>query len=243
MEARPTASIRRLPPVTDDPKTASSMPLEQACLPGPQDRIPVYSQSVGLGYHEWPWRKLEATWVAGQHWPGLECTLDFELNLLGAVDLSEELLATDPRRWAKPAHADEPHNRIPFHDLLGMWPREVAGGKAVIELTVGPQHLRAGTILHGGVFAALLDAAQGMAAASLAPPDHDLVTAQLGLNFIRPARVGDTLIALGEVQHAGRKTAVTRGEIRSSKGTLLATGTATLLYLPMNPGVENRERS
>jgi len=144
----------------------------------------------------------------------------------------ESIPENDARHWAKPAHPDA-QERIPFHALLGMWPREVSGGNARVELKVEPHHLRAGTILHGGVFAALLDSAQGMAAASTAPPGHDVVTAQLGMHFLRPAVVGDTLSATAEVQHAGRRTAVTRGEVRNAEGTLLATGTATLLYLPI----------
>jgi uncharacterized protein (TIGR00369 family) len=150
------------------------------------------------------------------------------------VSSDQPVPENDPSHWASPA-GDDPRQRIPFHALLGMWPREVAGGKARVELAVDRQHLRAGTIVHGGVFAALLDSAQGLAAASVARPGFDVVTVQLGVNFLRPASVGDTLIATGEVQHSGRRTAVTRGEVRSREGTLLAIGTATLLYLPMAP--------
>ena len=151
----------------------------------------------------------------------------------GESPLSEELHATDPRRWARPVDPEQPHDRMGYHQLLGIWPRDVANGRARLELTVEPHHLRAGTILHGGVFASLLDAAQGLAAGTLAPEVHDMVTAQLAVNFVRAARVGEMLIAHGEVQHSGRLTAVTRGEVRSSEGALLATGTATQLYLPL----------
>jgi uncharacterized protein (TIGR00369 family) len=147
----------------------------------------------------------------------------------------EAIPESDPRHWARPAQ-EQNTGRIPYHALLGIWPREVAGGKSRVELTIEPHHLRAGTISHGGVFASLLDSAQGMAAASMARPGFDVVTAQLGVNFVRPAVVGDTLIATAEVQHAGRRTAVTRAEIRSPEGALFATGTATLLYLPIEGG-------
>ena len=144
----------------------------------------------------------------------------------------ESVPENDATHWARPAQESAP-GRIPFHALIGMWPREVAGGKARVELRVEQHHLRSGLILHGGVFASLLDSAQGLAAASLARPGHDVVTAQLGVHFLRPAVLGHTLIATAEVLHAGRRTAVTRAEIRTDQGELLATGSATLLYLPI----------
>jgi uncharacterized protein (TIGR00369 family) len=108
----------------------------------------------------------------------------------------------------------------------------VGGGQSRIDLVVAPHHLRTRGITHGGVFAALLDAAQGMAAASVAPEGCDVVTAQLNVNFIRTATLGERLTATARVQHAGRRTAVTSAEIRTSSGQLTATGSATMLYLP-----------
>jgi uncharacterized protein (TIGR00369 family) len=94
--------------------------------------------------------------------------------------------------------------------------------------------LRTRGIAHGGVFAALLDAAQGMAAASVAPQGSDVVTVQLNVNFIRTATLGERLTATAKVQHSGRRTAVTAAEIRTSSGQLAATASATLLYLPIS---------
>lgn len=99
-------------------------------------------------------------------------------------------------------------------------------------------HLRAGGIAHGGVLASLLDAAQGMAAASLATPHQDIVTIQLNLNFIRPARENELLSARAEVLHHGRRTAVTRAEILTEAGMLVATSSATLMYVPRGQAVD-----
>ena len=131
---------------------------------------------------------------------------------------------TDP---ADPAEA----RRMPLHDLLGIRPLEAGGGRSRVELVVSPQHLRTHGILHGGMFATLLDTAMGWAAGSLAPEGHDVVTVQLNLNFIRPVGPGETLVASGEVQHSGRRTAVARGEIRTAEGALAATGSATFMYV------------
>lgn len=131
------------------------------------------------------------------------------------------------------ANKSQTPRRVPLHERLDIEPRFVGGGQSRIELLVGPHHLRSRGIAHGGVFATLLDAAQGMAAASVAPDGCDVVTIQLNVNFIRPAALGERLTTTATVQHAGRRTAVTSAEMRTSQGELAATGTATLMYMPL----------
>jgi uncharacterized protein (TIGR00369 family) len=89
--------------------------------------------------------------------------------------------------------------------------------------------------MHGGVAASLLDSFMGRAAFAHSPPGHHLVTLQLNVHFIGVARVGDTLIADGEVQHDGRRTAVVRAELRTDQGRLIASGSGTFMHLPTAP--------
>lgn len=131
-----------------------------------------------------------------------------------------------------------------FNDLLSLTRKQVGEGKSVIELQVKRKHLRSLEIMHGGVAASLLDSAMGVAAGSVSPTNHYTVTAQLGVNFIRPAWEGETLIATGEVLHRGKRTAVARGEIRNSRNVLIAAGSATFLFIPHDPQkgrIERRE--
>jgi uncharacterized protein (TIGR00369 family) len=121
---------------------------------------------------------------------------------------------------------------VPFLDLLRIRLVEAAGGRSRAELTVGAEHLRTLGIMHGGVMATLLDTSMGMAAGSVAPAGHDVVTVQLNLHFIRPAWEGETLVAVGEVRHAGRRTAVARGEVHTAAGILAGSGSATFMFLP-----------
>ncbi len=86
--------------------------------------------------------------------------------------------------------------------------------------------------MHGGVTASMLDSFMGRAAFAHSPPGHHLVTLQLNVHFIRAVRAGETLIADGEVQHNGRRTAVVRSELRTDQGALVATGTGTFMHLP-----------
>ncbi len=122
--------------------------------------------------------------------------------------------------------------RGPLLDLLGFRLTVEAPGRVTVAYTVGPDHLRTAGIAHGGIIATLMDTALGFASASRAPEGLDVVTAQINVNFIRPAWMGERLEARGEVRHWGRKTAVASGEIRTESGALVATGSATLVYLP-----------
>lgn len=122
--------------------------------------------------------------------------------------------------------------RAPFHALLGLRTLEAGGGRGRLELVVKEHHLRTLGILHGGVFAALLDAVMGMAASTSARGGDDVVTVQLNVNFLRPAALGEALVAAAEVLHAGRRTAVARGEVRTASGELAALGSGTFMFLP-----------
>jgi uncharacterized protein (TIGR00369 family) len=124
-------------------------------------------------------------------------------------------------------HGHDPSHPLMFHERLGI--RLDDEGRLVLE--VGDGHLRSLGIVHGGVVATLLDSVMGMSAGRSAPADHYVVTAQLNVHFIRPGWNGETLIATSKVRHSGRKTAVAEGEIKSSSGALVATGSATFVYV------------
>ena len=121
-----------------------------------------------------------------------------------------------------------------YWELLGMVPAEPSrpGGPGRVRLVVGEQHLRSLGLMHGGVAASMLDSFMGRAAFAHSPPGHHLVTLQLNVHFIRAVRVGETLIADGEVHHHGRRTAVVHSELRTDQGKLIATGSGTFMHLP-----------
>jgi acyl-CoA thioesterase len=126
-----------------------------------------------------------------------------------------------------------------FWELLGMVPIPPArpGGLGRVRLRVGEQHLRSLGLMHGGVAAVMLDSFMGRAAFTGSPPGHHVVTIQLNVHFIRTARVGDTLVADGEIDHNGRRTAVVRGELRTQDGILIASSSGTFMHLPTSDAV------
>ncbi|MBQ16078.1 MAG: thioesterase [Planctomycetaceae bacterium] len=118
----------------------------------------------------------------------------------------------------------------PLTNLLGIKPIHRGQGTSEVALTVDDRLLRNCPILHGGVTAALLDTALGMAADTMAPPQRLTVTTQLNINFVRPAVSGDRLLATASVSHVGRQSIVAAGEVHAENDRLIATATATFLF-------------
>ncbi|QDU80649.1 Acyl-coenzyme A thioesterase PaaI [Polystyrenella longa] len=127
---------------------------------------------------------------------------------------------------------------VPFLDLLGARPVKREDGTYELHLKIERKHLRPHGIVHGGVTASLLDTALGLTAGAAADTDHHMVTVQLNINYIRPTWEGEDVIARGELQHRGSKTAVVRGELRNADNQLIATATGTFMYLPLPKGTK-----
>jgi acyl-CoA thioesterase len=123
--------------------------------------------------------------------------------------------------------------RAPALDSLGINVGERGEGRATLSYVVSPQHLRTFGLLHGGIVVTLLDTAMGIAVSTRAAAGQDVVTAQINVNFIRPAWEGEILSAWAEVRHVGRRTAVAIGEIHTTGGALVATGSATFLFVSL----------
>jgi uncharacterized protein (TIGR00369 family) len=140
------------------------------------------------------------------------------------------LSSTEPEDSATQTSHSFDIRQDPFHDLLRIQSIDARDGKCRVELLVVRQHLRNLGIVHGGVIASLLDTAMGIAASTFAPPFQAVLTAQLNVNFIRPVKERESLVATGEIIHSGRQTAVARGEVRTADGLLVASGSATFMY-------------
>lgn len=111
-----------------------------------------------------------------------------------------------------------------FWDLLGGRVVQADGKSAVVTLDIRPHHLNMIGIVHGGVYASLLDSAMGLVAI-LARPDKKVVTTNLNLHYVRPAGEG-TLTVMAELVHETRTQITVQGTARKTGGELcvLATG-------------------
>lgn len=119
---------------------------------------------------------------------------------------------------------------IPLPQTLGIRLTEVGERHAVLEVDVDDRHRNYYGGAHGGLIATLLDTA-AFFPAPLIPAGRVLTTTSLSVSFVRPAKVGDHLVARSELLHMGRRTASLSVRIADGEGRLVAHGTAALMVL------------
>jgi uncharacterized protein (TIGR00369 family) len=119
----------------------------------------------------------------------------------------------------------------PFATLVRLPKITLKDQVARMEMVVEDIHLRPGDVVHGGIYATMLDTVCGYAAYTAAPEGIEVLTIQLNMNMTATARLGETLVATAKAVHVGRKTSVVNGEIRLPSGKLLVTGSATFFYV------------
>ncbi|MFQ6549185.1 PaaI family thioesterase [Aestuariibius sp. 2305UL40-4] len=86
---------------------------------------------------------------------------------------------------------------------------------------------------HAGLTFALGDSAAGYAALSLMPNGSEVLTAEMKINLLAPAK-GDRLLATGRVVRAGRRLTVVTAEVRATQAeadTLIALLQGTMIPL------------
>jgi uncharacterized protein (TIGR00369 family) len=104
-------------------------------------------------------------------------------------------------------------------DLLGIRFHQVEHGQVVLSLDTRPDFANLLGIVHGGIAATLLDAAMGCAVHTTLPAGTGYTTAELNVNFIRPANTdGQTLTATGILLHAGRRIASAQAQVTDERG-------------------------
>lgn len=129
-------------------------------------------------------------------------------------------------------HLIAERRRVPIGATLGFTLVEVGEGHAVFEAEAGPWAYNPIGGVHGGWYAAVLDAPLGVALHTLLPIGVGYTTLELKVNLVRPV-LPDTgvLRAVGRVVHKGRRTAVTEARMEDAAGRLFAHATATCLIL------------
>ena len=122
--------------------------------------------------------------------------------------------------------------RVPIGITLGFRLVEVAEGLAVFEAEAGPWAYNPIGSVHGGWYAAVLDAPLGVALHTLLPKGVGYTTLEMKVNLVRAVRPDTgTLRAVGKVVHRGRRTAVTEARMEDGEGRLYAHATSTCLIL------------
>ena len=113
---------------------------------------------------------------------------------------------------------------------LGYRAVEAGEGRMVIDWDAGDAYAFPDTsetvVVHGGMVATLLDTAMGAACASTLTDDQGFLTADLHVEFYRPARPG-RLRADGRVVQRTRRIAFCAAELTDADGQLLASARCT----------------
>jgi len=115
---------------------------------------------------------------------------------------------------------------------------EIGERHAVMEVTVAEKHCNYYGGAHGGLIATLMDTVCFFPR-PLMPSGLLVTTSSLNVNYVRPARLGDHLVARSELLHLGRRTASLAVRVSDGDGQLVAHGSATLIVLRESAGKDD----
>ena len=121
-------------------------------------------------------------------------------------------------------------NTSPFPTHLSMKLDKIDLDKATIKLSLGNCHLQPFGIVHGGVFATLIDTATFWAVFLRIPENSGLVNVDLKLNYLRPA-INGQLRAEGVAIKSGKSISYAEAKVYNEDEELVAHGTSTLMTL------------
>ncbi|HYB63312.1 MAG TPA: PaaI family thioesterase [Thermoplasmata archaeon] len=116
-----------------------------------------------------------------------------------------------------------------FHQEVGF--RVVAEksgrGFCTVSGKVESSHLNINGVVHGGVYATILDTAMGGSVVTLLGEGETAATTSLYVEFLRTAREGEILTARGHVVRRGRHIAFAEGDLVGTDGERLSQARGT----------------
>jgi len=121
-------------------------------------------------------------------------------------------------------------NSCPYFSLLSMQIKELSWGESLLEILVQEKHLQPFGLVHGGVFASLIDAAAFWSVYTQVPEELGMTTVELKLNYLAPLSTG-RMVARGKSLRVGKTLCLGEASILNEEGTLLAHGTSTMMIL------------
>jgi uncharacterized protein (TIGR00369 family) len=123
--------------------------------------------------------------------------------------------------------------RSGYRRLIGYRTKVWREAYGEVEMTIASVHLNSLGVVHGGVYASLLDAGLGHAVSFCTTPGHARysTTVSLTTTFVASASSG-TLTAIGRIDGICGRLVTASGEVRDADGKLLAVGQGSFLYFP-----------
>lgn len=127
-----------------------------------------------------------------------------------------------------------------FSQWIGLELVSLDDGASEIRLKLEPHHLNPGGIVHGGVVAAMLDVAAGLAHRTKLGLDATHVTIQLHIDYMKAVRSG-VITARGRSLQTGRRVGHSEASLWDEEDRQLARASAT--FMIVKPGSVMRERT
>ena len=124
----------------------------------------------------------------------------------------------DDSRLAEQASAHM-HSTDYCAHMLGIEIHKIEAGIAQLSMTVRPEFANGHGMCHGGMVSALADTAFAHACNS---HNRKTVAQRFSIDFIRPALVGERLLASAEEQSRGKQTGIYQVKITNPDGKLVA---------------------
>lgn len=120
---------------------------------------------------------------------------------------------------------------LPFATLVGVEMTEASKDRIAATLHVREDLCTAGSILHGGAIMALADTVGAVTTALNLTPGAGTTTIESKTNFLAPAPAGETVTAVSEPIHRGKRTMVWQTRITRGDGKLVALVTQSQMVL------------
>lgn len=123
-----------------------------------------------------------------------------------------------PADWTKKGELPGFHKESGF----SIEPVGTGNGVCIVVGAVEARHLNINGVVHGGVYATILDTAMGGAVVSILEDGEVTATTSLYVEFLRPAQEGQTLRAEGRLVRRGRHLAFVEGNLTDGRDVLLS---------------------
>lgn len=120
-----------------------------------------------------------------------------------------------------------------YGDYLELTLTHLEDGHSRYEMDIKEKHLATPIAAHGGVLAGMVDGTLGVAAMTIAGRKGNVVsTVDLRVSYIKPVKLGDHLVSVGEVVSAGKHLIFTEATVTNQDGIIVAKANGTFNAYP-----------
>jgi 1,4-dihydroxy-2-naphthoyl-CoA hydrolase len=121
-----------------------------------------------------------------------------------------------------------------YSAALGLQLFEASAREVRVRWAVGAQHLQPHGVVHGGVYASVVETCCSIGAQLAAPPGELVVGVENHTSFLRPVREGNLHASAVPLQ-VGRRAQLWECAIRDDAERLIATGRLRLMSMASSP--------